>query len=191
MSPRREDPGFLPNVLAERAAARARAGSAALREVGPDEVARSGWSRRDFLRVGAAAGGGLFVAVHLAGCAVEDGGTEAASDVPATHGTPAPGEGFRPNAWVEIHPDGTATITVSKSEMGQGVRTTLALMVAEELDLDWDRVRVRTAPADEDTFGDQGTGGSASVQTSWFRLREAGAAARAVLVTAAAAELGV
>lgn len=186
MSPRRDDHDFLPNVLARRSLERARNGSRP--QAGSGNGA--GFSRRDFVRIGAAAGGGLLMAVYLPGCAPDDG-EEATSDVPSTHGTPSPEGGFRPNAWVEIHPDNTATITVSKSEMGQGVRTTLALMVAEELDLDWDRVRVETAPADEGTYGSQGTGGSASVRTNWTQLREAGATARAMLVAAAATELGV
>ena len=139
-----------------------------------------GWSRREFVKLSAAAGGGLVMALQIPGCAPadEDGGTAADG-------------AFRPNAFVRIHPDTTATVTVAKSEMGQGVRTTLALIVAEELDLAWDRVRVEQAPADEATYGSQGTGGSASVRSSWEKLRKAGATARAALVAAAAAELGV
>ena len=140
-------------------------------------------SRREFVRLTSAAGGGLLVAIALPGCATED--AAAASEDAAS------GEPFEPSAWVRIDPDGSATVTVAKSEMGQGVRTTLALIVAEELDLDWDRVEVAQAPADPDRFGNQGTGGSASVRTSWTPLREAGARARAALVAAAAAELDV
>ena len=75
--------------------------------------------------------------------------------------------------------------------MGQGVRTTLAMIVAEELDLDWSRVNVQTAPADEKKYGRQGTGGSASIRRNWTRLRESGASARAMLLAAAADQLGV
>ncbi|MGD9340414.1 MAG: molybdopterin-dependent oxidoreductase [Chromatiales bacterium] len=98
---------------------------------------------------------------------------------------------FEPNVFVRIDPDNRATITVSQSEMGQGVRTTLAMIVAEELDLDWSRVSVRTAPANEEKYGRQGTGGSASIRRNWTRLRESGASARAMLVAAAAERLGV
>lgn len=139
-----------------------------------------GWSRREFLKVSGAAGGGLLLAIQLPGCAP---GEEA--------GTTAEGEPFRPNAHLEIHPDGSATVTVAQSEMGQGVRTSLALLVAEEAELDWGRVSVETAPADQETYGRQGTGGSAAVRTNWIPMREAGATARAMLVAAAAAELGV
>ncbi len=217
MSPRRDDPGFLPNELARRSLERA---GRAAEERGPRDTAAdpgsadrgstaaaaagvtaggrgqrpptSGgdFSRRDFVKIGTAAGGGLLMAIYLPGCA-PDGGQPSTSDVPSTHGTPEPAEGFRPSAWVEIHPDDTATITVAKSEMGQGVRTSLALIVAEELCLDWDRVRVKTAPADQETYGSQGTGGSASVRTNWDPLRRAGATARAMLVAAAAEQLDV
>ncbi|WP_428264752.1 molybdopterin cofactor-binding domain-containing protein [Haliangium sp.] len=93
---------------------------------------------------------------------------------------------FEAGAFVTIMPDNRATITVARSEMGQGVRTTLAMLVAEELDLDWARVTVAQAPGNPDKYGRQGTGGSASVRSSWKPLREAGAKARAMLVQAAA-----
>ncbi len=197
--------GFLPERLAREALARASArparsatpgsatpGSAAPGSAAPGSAAARPVSRRRFVQVGAAAGGGLLLTIHLPGCGRENGHGAAPEEarVPSAHGTPAPEHGFAPGAWLTIHPDDTATITVAKSEMGQGVRTTLALIVAEEADLDWDRVRVRQAPADEETYGRQGTGGSASVRGSWTTLREAGATARAMLVAAAARELG-
>ncbi len=188
--------GFLPERLAREALERtsaARTTSRSRVESGAAASAARAVSRRRFVQVSAAAGGGLLLTIHLPGCGGDRGRASGAEDarVPSAHGTPAPEDGFAPGAWVTIHPDGTATITVAKSEMGQGVRTTLALIVAEELDLDWDRVRVRQAPADEETYGRQGTGGSASVRTSWATLREAGATARAMLMAAAARELGV
>jgi len=122
-------------------------------------------NRRDFVKITAAAGAGLALAVHL-----------------PSRG--ASGE-FEIGAFVHIGTDGTATIYVPKSEMGQGVRTSLAQIVAEELDADWSKVRVR-APQLGAKFGDQGTGGSGSVQSSFARLRIAGATARAMLVGAAA-----
>jgi isoquinoline 1-oxidoreductase beta subunit len=141
-------------------------------------------TRRDFVKIGAAAGGGLLLAIHLPGVARATEAGSAAAKL-AADGS------FEPGAFVRIDPDSTATITVAKSEMGQGVRTTLALMVAEELDLDWDTVKVEQAPANEAKYGRQGTGGSASVRSNWIVLREAGARARAMLVAAAAAQLGV
>src|SRR6185295_2544225 len=87
-------------------------------------------------------------------------------------------------------PDDTIVITVPKSEMGQGVRTSLAMLVAEELDADWDKVRVETASLNA-KYGDQSTGGSESVMGRWTQLREVGATARAMLVSAAAKQLGV
>jgi isoquinoline 1-oxidoreductase beta subunit len=149
-------------------------------------------SRRSFLRITGAAGGGMLIAVSLPGCK----GTSEQPQPPTEPTTgeptpPTPSEPFEANAFVRIEADGAATITVAKSEMGQGVRTTLAMIVAEELDLDWSKVRVAFAPEHPEKYGPQGTGGSASVRTSWKPLREAGAKARAMLVAAAAARLGV
>jgi isoquinoline 1-oxidoreductase beta subunit len=156
-------------------------------------------SRRGFLRITGLAGGGLLIAVSLPGCKGE-GETEGSREAQALH-TPhpetqqpapaTPSEPFEANAFVRIESDGTATITVAKSEMGQGVRTTLAMLVAEELDLDWSKVRVAQAPEHPDKYGRQGTGGSGSVRSGWKPLREAGAKARAMLVAAAASKLGV
>ncbi len=132
-------------------------------------------TRRQFFRVSGLAGGGLLLSMAMPGI------SEAAAE-PSV---------FEPNVFVRIDPDNRATITVSQSEMGQGVRTTLAMIVAEELDLDWPRVNVQTAPADEKKYGRQGTGGSASIRRNWTRLRESGASARAMLLAAAADRLGV
>jgi isoquinoline 1-oxidoreductase beta subunit len=109
--------------------------------------------------------------------------------------TAGPGGEFRPNAWLRIAPDGTVTVVVNKSEMGQGVDTSLPMLVADELEADWKRVRVETAPAadayKDPVWGTQGTGGSSSVRHMYQPLREAGAAAREMLVAAAAAAWGV
>jgi isoquinoline 1-oxidoreductase beta subunit len=148
-------------------------------------------SRRSFLRITGLAGGGLLIAVSLPGCKSAGKGEPQPQPAPQEPAPVASGEPFEANAFVTIEPDGTATITVAKSEMGQGVRTTLAMIVAEELDLDWSKVRVTQAPEHPDKYGRQGTGGSGSVRTSWQPLREAGAKARAMLVAAAAARLGV
>lgn len=96
------------------------------------------------------------------------------------------GKIFEPSAFVKIDPDGTVTVTVSKSDMGQGVRTTFAMIVAEELDADWSKVRVNQAPANSQLYGGQGTGGSSSTRSMYGNLREVGAAARAMLIAAAA-----
>lgn len=150
--------------------------------------APQGMSRRSFLRIGGAAGGGLLIAVSLGGCKSDKG--EAQPEEPPRQDEPPPAP-FEANAFITIEPDNTATITVAKSEMGQGVRTSLALLVAEELDLDWSKVRIAQAPGNPDKYGRQGTGGSASVRSGWQPLREAGAKARAMFVAAAAEKLGV
>ena len=98
---------------------------------------------------------------------------------------------FQPNAWLQIDPEDNVTIWVAKSEMGQGVRTSLPMIVAEELDADWTQVRIEPALANAAKYGNQTTGGSTSVRTSWEPLRKAGAQARAMLVAAAAQEWGV
>ena len=100
-----------------------------------------------------------------------------------------------PNAWLRIGTDGVVTVVVDKSEMGQGVLTSLPQMIMEELDGDWTTVRIEEAPAGPQyvnpAFGLQGTGGSTSVRISMMPLREAGAKARAMLVAAAAQKWGI
>lgn len=96
------------------------------------------------------------------------------------------GDHFKPNNWVTIDPHGMVTLTIGKSEMGQGVRTSLAMILAEELDADWSRIKlVQASPGP--VFDDLGTGGSDSVRDGWRTLRKAGAAAREMLTSAAAA----
>jgi isoquinoline 1-oxidoreductase beta subunit len=136
--------------------------------------------RRDFLRVSAAVGGGLLVAVRFA---------SSAKAVTALAG-PEPAADFMPNAFVRVAPDGRVTVIVNKAEMGQGVATALPMLVAEELDADWTRVGFEFAPAAPEyvdpNFGIQMTGGSSSLAGMSEPLRKAGAAARALLVAAAA-----
>lgn len=98
--------------------------------------------------------------------------------------------------FLRIGPDGTVTVIAKFAELGQGAQSGMAALVAEELDADWHRVTVETAPADPTRFARasfklQITGGSASISDSWLELRRTGAAARAVLVQAAAAQWGV
>lgn len=98
---------------------------------------------------------------------------------------------FKADVLLAIDPDGTINITVTKSDMGQGVRTSLAMFVAEELDADWSKVKIRQAPGDGQTYGGQGTGGSSSVTGMNKHMRQIGGTARAMLVAAAAKQWGV
>jgi len=133
-------------------------------------------TRRDFLRLSAAAGGGLLLGFGLPGLA------DTAAEGSSAH--------FTPNAWIRIDPDGQVTLQVASSEMGQGIMTGIAMILAEELDADWARVKAELAPADpayfNPLFGRQATGGSTAVRGYWTPLRTAGAAARELLLQAAA-----
>src|SRR5260370_33187947 len=135
--------------------------------------------RRVFLKSSAAAAAALLVPFHLSG-------NPRAHKTPdaSTSNTP---DSFSPNAWLEISRDGTVKIWCRKSEIGQGVRTALPMILAEELSCEWRRVQVVQADLDP-TYGDQLTGGSLSVRTSYDNLRKAGAAAREMLISAAAGE---
>ncbi|HEX5011776.1 MAG TPA: xanthine dehydrogenase family protein molybdopterin-binding subunit [Planctomycetota bacterium] len=141
--------------------------------------------RRDFLRVSAAAGGGLLLAFRWLPSA-------RASEAPDAAAAAAD---FAPNAWVRIAPDGRVTVLINKAEMGQGVSTSLSMLLAEELDADWKMVGFELAPAGKDyvdpTMHMQVTGGSSSVANMSGPLRQAGATARAMLVAAAAKGWGV
>lgn len=97
---------------------------------------------------------------------------------------------FEPNAWLRVDPGGRVTVTVARSEMGQGVQTSLPMLVAEELGVDWKDVRFEQA-IPKPAYGDMSTGGSRSIVTSWDPLRKAGAQAREMLIAAAAATWGV
>ncbi len=143
-------------------------------------------SRRDFLRAGLATAAGLTLGVRL----VEAGMNPGAPGVPGERGS---GEAsFEPNAFVRIRPEGTVTVISKHLEMGQGTYTGLATLVAEELDANWDDVRVEGAPADAERYNNllwgpmQGTGGSTAIANAYTQMRRAGAAARAMLVEAAA-----
>ena len=129
-------------------------------------------SRRDFLTASVAAGAGLVIGFYL------------------PHGSSAARDTFAPNAYLKITPDGKITIVVARSEMGQGVRTSLPMILAEELEADWKQITIEQAGAST-LYGDQTTGGSASVRTTWDPMRKAGAAAREMLISAAALEWGV
>jgi len=123
-------------------------------------------SRREFVAAGIAAGAGLVVGFYL------------------PHGE-SHKEVFSPNAYLRITPDNKITIVVARSEMGQGVRTALPMILAEELEADWKQIEIEQAGAST-LYGDQTTGGSASVRTTWDPMRKAGAQAREMLISAAA-----
>lgn len=146
----------------------------------------AGTSRRNFLKTTALGAGGLVVAFFVPGA------NRLAQAAPAAADAAAP---FAPNAFLRIAPDDTITVLLAHSEMGQGIWTSLPLLLAEELDADWSRIRVEHAPAAPDYFAVgmpmQFTGGSMSTWTEFERYRRAGATARALLVQAAARRFGV
>jgi isoquinoline 1-oxidoreductase beta subunit len=141
-------------------------------------------SRREFLQHSAVLMGGLVIGFYLP---LKSGRAYAAETQP----TPV----YPPNAFIRITADDSITIIVNKSEMGQGVYTSLPLLVAEELEADWSRIRVESAPVaavyNHTTFGMQMTGGSSSIPSSWEQLRRVGASARTMLIRAAAQQWGV
>src|SRR5439155_23003 len=101
-----------------------------------------------------------------------------------------PGSGdapFAPNAWLRIGTDGIVTLTIDKSEMGQGSQTGLAQILADELEADWSTVRLGAVPENPAGWSRRmSTGGSTAIHTSWDMLRKAGATAREMLISAAA-----
>ena len=101
-----------------------------------------------------------------------------------------PARALAPSAFVEITSDGVVSVWVTKSDMGQGVRTALPMILADELEADWSKVRVIQADA-HPRYGEMGTGGSSSVASLWEPLRKAGAQARELLIAAAAERWGV
>jgi isoquinoline 1-oxidoreductase beta subunit len=142
-------------------------------------------SRRDFLK----ASGGLLLAVSLPESLAQSG---PGRTIGASAKAP-----FQPNAFIRIGTDNTVTVLVKHLEMGQGTYTGLPTLVAEELDADWSQVRAEGAPADAQVYNNlfwgpaQGTGGSTALANSYEQLRKAGAAARAMLVAAAAEKWNV
>jgi isoquinoline 1-oxidoreductase beta subunit len=132
-------------------------------------------SRRTFLKASAAAGGGLIIAGYLP--------AEAMLDAQRT--------AFEPNVWVKIGADNSVRVMLSMLELGQGVMTAMPMLLAEELDMDWNTLTTEWAPADRrygnpNFGGSQTTAGSNSTRGMWRLLREAGAGARMMLITAAA-----
>jgi isoquinoline 1-oxidoreductase beta subunit len=129
--------------------------------------------RRGFFRVSALASGGFLLGWN----------TEAAEEAAAA--------AFSPNAFIRITPEGLVTIFAKNPELGQGVKTSLPMIVAEELEIPWEKVTVEQAPVNQAAFGNQMAGGSMSTPNNYDRLRRMGAIARTMLVEAAAKEWGV
>ena len=129
-------------------------------------------SRREFVGAGIGAAAGLVIGFYL------------------PHRGESHKESFSPNAYLRITPDNKITIVVARSEMGQGVRTALPMILAEELEADWKQIEIEQAGAST-LYGDQTTGGSASIRTTWDPMRKAGASAREMLISAAALTWGV
>jgi len=140
---------------------------------------QNGWSRRAFVVSSAAAGAGLSLGFHW----------------PAAAQTPT-GSIPEVNAWVVVQPDETCIIRVARAEMGQGTHTGLAQLVAEELECDWNKVKVQMVSPGQNlarkrVWRDMSTGGSRGVRGSQEYMRQGGAAARTVLLQAAANQWGV
>jgi isoquinoline 1-oxidoreductase beta subunit len=129
--------------------------------------------RRVFLKSSVAVSSALFFPFHLSGKLRPRNASESSDS-----------NSFSPNAWLEVSSGGDVKIWCGKSEIGQGVRTSLPMIVAEEFCCDWRRVQVVQADLDP-KYGDQLTGGSLSVRNSYENLRKAGAAAREMLIAAA------
>ncbi|MDZ7780650.1 MAG: molybdopterin cofactor-binding domain-containing protein [Gemmatimonadota bacterium] len=134
-------------------------------------------NRRHFLRLSAVAGGGLLISSYF--------------DVFGVRGATAAAADFVPNGFVRIDPDGMITIMAQNPEVGQGVKTMLPMLIAEELDVAWEDVHVEQADFDPSLYSRQFAGGSTATPTHWLPMRQAGAAARQVLLQAAADEWGV
>src|SRR5688500_5133842 len=142
-------------------------------------------SRRDFLKASAVMGGGLVIAFVVPGAKRFAFANQAAEGATS----------FAPNAFLRIGSDDTVTVLIAHSEMGQGIWTALPMLIAEDLDADWSKIKVEHAPAApgyaHTAFGMQMTGGSSSTWSEFDRYRQAGAAARALLMQAAATRFNV
>jgi len=125
-------------------------------------------NRRAFLKLVGVAGGGLALAFYVG---------DRATALATTGGAE---QGFAPNAFLRISPDGSILIYAKGPEIGQGVKTSFPMIIAEELDADWSKVRVEQAPVNPTVYGRQSAGGSRSIPTNWDQLRRASATARAM-----------
>jgi len=139
-------------------------------------VQNTAMDRRTFLRAGALAGGGLFVAVYSL-----DAATNALTSIESARATD-----FSPNAFIRISTTGAVTIIAKNPEAGQGIKTTLPMLIAEELDVDWKDVTVEQAIGDSAKYGFQFLGGSGATPSNWMEMRRVGAVGRQLLIAAAA-----
>ena len=130
--------------------------------------------RRSFLRVTAAAGGGMLLAAYI------DPVEKALAQAPQG----PPQAVLTPNAFVRISPEGIVTIIAKNPEVGQGIRTMLPMLIAEELDVDWKDVRIEQGDVSFAKYGLQVAGGSTATPNNWMPLRQVGAAGRQMLVAA-------
>jgi isoquinoline 1-oxidoreductase subunit beta len=141
-------------------------------------------ARRDFLKTTAAVGGGLCIAAYVPELAAR----------PVSNAT-ANATVFAPNAFVRIAPDDTVTVISNHSEMGQGIYTSLPMLLNEELEADWSKIKIESAPVDSvynhTLYGVQMTGGSSTTPSEWERFRKMGAMARVMLIDAAAQKWGL
>ncbi len=146
---------------------------------------KTGIGRRSFIKSVTVAGGGMIIGFNWLACKGPE--EEAAKEVALQ----MPDEWFEINGYLKIGDNGVVTIYSPNPEIGQNVKTSMPMIVAEELDVDWNNVVVEQAPLNTDVFTRQLAGGSQSIRQGWQSLRMAGATARQMLLTAAAAQLEV
>ena len=129
-------------------------------------------NRRTFLKLSTAIGGGLMLGFRWMSANAAEAKAAAVT--------------FAPNAFLRLAPNGQITLLSQNPEVGQGIKTAFPMIIAEELDVDWKDVAIEQAPLDTTHYERQVAGGSGSIRSSYTTLREAGASARALLVSAAA-----
>jgi isoquinoline 1-oxidoreductase beta subunit len=133
-------------------------------------------NRRGFLQVSTLAGGGLLLGFYFR---------------PLDAQGPPAAAPLSPNAFIRITPENRVFIIAKNPELGQGVRTSMPMIIADELDVDWSAVQYEQADVDQAKYGQQFAGGSTGTPTNWTPLRQVGAAARQMLIAAAAATWSV